>query len=88
MFCKIITFINEILLPQGMDYAELSLKNSAIYRLGISFGFFTGFLILMSMLYFVLGRFHKIPSFIRYPHVAAFVIIAFALGLIILKLRK
>ncbi len=71
-----------------MDYAEINVKNNVIYRLGLCLGFLLAFLIFASMLYFLLRKFHQLPLFIRYFYVVITVIVAFAIGLLILKMKK
>ncbi len=88
MFCKIITFINKIIFLGAVDYADLNVRNSSAYKLGLNLGFFIAFLLFASIIYFVMDKFHKIPSFIIYSKVITLVIVAFAIGKIILKLRR
>lgn len=63
-------------------------KNDAIYKFGINLGFFAGFLLFVSILYFILNFTKKLPSSIKYYNVFLVVVIVYFIGYAFLKLRK
>lgn len=71
-----------------MDIFQLGIKSDNAYKFGVNAGFFAAFLMFSSVFYFIMNLYKKLPSQIRYSHVILFVIIAYLIGITIVKFKK
>ncbi|MBS3113800.1 hypothetical protein J4448_01740 [Candidatus Woesearchaeota archaeon] len=71
-----------------MNNFAIDVKNDSTHNLGISIGFFAGFLLFASVFYFIMSFFNKLPSMIKYYHVFLFVVIVYLAGYIFSRTRK
>lgn len=71
-----------------MDNPASDVKNEPVYRLGTNLGFFAGFLLFASALYFILNFAKKLPLSVKYYHALLLVVIVYFIGYASLKLRK
>lgn len=71
-----------------MNSAASDVKKDLVYRSGINLGFFAGFLLFSSVLYFILNFTKKLPLSVKYYHVFLFVVIAYFIGYLLLKFKK
>ena len=71
-----------------MSNISRDVNGHVIYKLGEYIGFFAAFLLFSSMFYLLLSILHKVPKSIKYYHVILAVVVLYALGFLILKLKK